>query len=134
VKNKWGIFMSLWMHLIPGYTVTKALTATVGLLSDSSSKPLSELEEIGRRVEIESAALLSQAKVEQEVSIARRILCAQEVEIEEFYDVKGSGSAGFSQQEQGVQLGLAGDVQRVTRRVIRFNGFNERFINDIEAK
>ena len=83
-----------------------------------SSKPLSELEEIGRRVEIESAALLSQAKVEQEVSIARRILCAQEVEIEEFYDVKGSGSAGFSQQEQGVQLGLAGDVQRVTRRVI----------------
>ena len=78
--------MSLWMHLIPGYTVTKALTATVGLLSDSSSKPLSELEEIGRRVEIESAALLSQAKVEQEVSIARRILCAQEVEIEEFYD------------------------------------------------
>ena len=44
--------MSLWMHLIPGYTVTKALTATVGLLSDSSSKPLSELEEIGRRVEI----------------------------------------------------------------------------------
>ena len=129
-----GIFMSLWMHLIPGYTVTKALTATVGLLSDSSSKPLSELEEIGRRVEIESAALLSQAKVEQEVSIARRILCAQEVEIEEFYDVKGSGSAGFSQQEQGVQLGLAGDVQRVTRRVIRFNGFNERFINDIEAK
>ena len=84
--------MSLWMHLIPGYTVTKALTATVGLLSDSSSKPLSELEEIGRRVEIESAALLSQAKVEQEVSIARRILCAQEVEIEEFYDVKGSGS------------------------------------------
>ena len=70
--------MSLWMHLIPGYTVTKALTATVGLLSDSSSKPLSELEEIGRRVEIESAALLSQAKVEQEVSIARRILCAQE--------------------------------------------------------
>lgn len=122
------------MHLIPGYTVTKALTATVGLLSDSSSKPLSELEEIGRRVEIESAALLSQAKVEQEVSIARRILCAQEVEIEEFYDVKGSGSAGFSQQEQGVQLGLAGDVQRVTRRVIRFNGFNERFINDIEAK
>lgn len=126
--------MSLWMHLIPGYTVTKALTATVGLLSDSSSKPLSELEEIGRRVEIESAALLSQAKVEQEVSIARRILCTQEVEIEEFYDVKGSGSAGFSQQEQGVQLGLAGDVQRVTRRVIRFNGFNERFINDIEAK
>ena len=125
--------MSLWMHLIPGYTVTKALTATVGLLSDSSSKPLSELEEIGRRVEIESAALLSQAKVEQEVSIARRILCAQ-VEIEEFYDVKGSGSAGFSQQEQGVQLGLAGDVQQVTRRVIRFNGFNERFINDIEAK
>ena len=77
---------------------------------------------------------MSHAKVEQEVSIARRILCAQEVEIEEFYDVKGSGSAGFSQQEQGVQLGLAGDVQRVTRRVIRFNGFNERFINDIEAK
>ena len=80
--------MSLWMHLIPGYTVTKALTATVGLLSDSSSKPLSELEEIGRRVEIESAALLSQAKVEQEVSIARRILCAQKLRLKSFMMLK----------------------------------------------
>ncbi|MFJ5692108.1 hypothetical protein [Providencia stuartii] len=124
--------MALWKHIfIPGYTMTKALSSTASLLTDSSSKPLSELEELGRRIEIESAAMQSQAKVEQELSIARRIMCAKEVEIEEFYDLKGSGSAGVNQLDGGVQIGISGEAHRVSRRIVKFKGFDDRFVAEM---
>lgn len=61
-----------------------------------------------------------QAKVAQELAIARRIENADDVEIEEFYDVNGSAHAGVKTNDEGFAVGLSGQGQKVTRRVYRF--------------
>lgn len=63
-----------------------------------------------------------QAKVAQEVAIARRIEMAEEVEIEEFYDTSGEGNVGASTDGESVSLGLQGKGKHVVRRVYRFKG------------
>lgn len=67
-----------------------------------------------------------QAKVAQEVAIARRIELAEEVEIEEFYDVSGEGGAGVKTNGETVSLGAQGKGKRVVRRVYRFKGTAEQ--------
>ncbi len=63
-----------------------------------------------------------QAKAAQEVSIAGRILTAEEVEIEEFYEASGEGKAGIDADEESISVGMSGKGNRVTRRVYRFKG------------
>jgi len=70
-----------------------------------------------------------QAKVAQEVAIARRIDTAEEVEIEEFYDVSGKGNIGITAKTEGegfvAGLGVAGEGRRVTKRIYRFKGWRD---------
>ena len=84
--------------------------------------------------EIKATVLQNQAKVEQELAIARRIDSAEEVEIEEYYDVSGSGSVGLKADEASVTIGANGDGRKVTKRVIKFKGCKpiEQSINAIE--
>ena len=65
------------------------------------------------------------ARIEQELAIARRIDCAEEVEIEEFYDTSGKGSAGLTadMKSESATLGLSGEGRRVTKRVYHFKGW-----------
>ncbi len=86
---------------------------------------IAELEEEARRQEIKMDLLAAEAKAAQEIAIARRIEQAFEVEIEEFYDVSGEGSAGVKTDGQMYSVGLSGSGKRVTRRVFKFNGFTE---------
>jgi len=67
--------------------------------------------------------LLAQAKVEQELAISRRIDGAEEVEIEEFYDLSGKGNAGLNTDGETVSLGFGGEGRRVTKRIIKFKGY-----------
>lgn len=64
------------------------------------------------------------AQVSQELAIATRIASAQEVEIEEFYDLSGKGAAGLNINAQTETVGLGVEIEgrRVTRRVYRFKG------------
>lgn len=87
-----------------------------------SSTPIDTLKEEALRAEIKAKVLLSQAKVEQELAISRRIDGAEEVEIEEFYDVSGKGGAGIGTNGESVSFGLEGEGRRVTKRVIKFKG------------
>jgi hypothetical protein len=80
------------------------------------------LQEEARRAEIKANALLSQAKVEQELAISRRIDSAEEVEIEEYYEYFGKGSLGLSADEDSLTLGAGGEGRKVTKRVIKFKG------------
>lgn len=63
----------------------------------------------------------------QELAIARRIDNADEVEIEQFYNVSGKGNAGLSvdANEGTGTLGLGGEGSEVTKRIYRFKGLNK---------
>ncbi len=63
-----------------------------------------------------------QAKVAQELALARRIESALEVEMEEFYDINGSGNAGLSSEGNTLSAGIGGKGQKVTKRIFRFKG------------
>lgn len=64
----------------------------------------------------------AQARVAQEVAIARRIETAEEVEMEEFYDYSGEGHIGAKSDGQFLSLGAGGAGRRISRRVYRFRG------------
>lgn len=66
----------------------------------------------------------AQARVAQEIAIAKRIETAEEVEIEEFYDTTGQGSAGINANANQVSIGLNGSGRRVTKRIYRFKGWH----------
>jgi hypothetical protein len=61
-----------------------------------------------------------QAKVAQELALARRIESANDVEIEEFYEISGAGHAGLKSTEGTISAGVGGQGQKVTRRIYRF--------------
>jgi len=89
---------------------------------DSNSKTSTELSEEATKAEIESRVLLSGAKVEQELAIARRIDSAEEVEIEEYYDMSGKGNIGVNTDGSTISAGIGGEGRRVTKRIIKFKG------------
>lgn len=106
-----------------GYLISKGLKKVVdGITEADSKKPLTELAEASRRAEITAKALMAQAKVEQELAIARRIDSAEEVEIEEYYDTSGKGGLGIGTDGKEINVGVNGEGRRVTKRVIKFKG------------
>jgi len=54
----------------------------------------------------------AQAKVAQELAIARRVELAEQVEIEEFYDTSGEGNIGLKADEKSVALGASGLAEK----------------------
>ncbi|WP_226670509.1 hypothetical protein [Metabacillus litoralis] len=85
----------------------------------------SELEEYMKREEFVHKLKMQQAKIEQELAISERIRTAETVEIEEVFDSKGNGSVGLGVTEGELNLGLKGSGQKMTKRIIRFIGFQE---------
>lgn len=106
-----------------GYLIQKMMNRNVESFSESSDKStIQKLKEDALREEIKATVLQNQAKVEQELAIARRIDSAEEVEIEEYYDLSGNAGAGFKTEGEAVSLGLNGEGRKVTKRVIKFKG------------
>lgn len=62
------------------------------------------------------------ARVAQEVAIAERMAFADEVEIKEYYEGTGKGTAGFNIDGTAAIAGLSGEGRRVTKRVIKLKG------------
>lgn len=106
-----------------GFLIEKILTENVEAF-DASSKnsTVMELKEDALREDIKAMVLQNKAKVEQELAIARRIDSAEEVEIEEFYDLSGNGGLGIKMDEISVNLGANAEGRKVTKRVIKFKG------------
>lgn len=105
-------------------------TALVNELIDSITKSRKAvetrdadlLENEAKLQEIEHRITEYQARVAQELAIAKRIELAEEVEIEEFYDTTGSGGIGLQTAEGSFNLGVSGNGRRVVKRVYRFKG------------
>ncbi|HWR44206.1 hypothetical protein [Sporomusa sp.] len=66
-----------------------------------------------------------QARVSQEIAIARRIDTAEEVEIEEFYDTSGQGGIGINANNDQIYVGANGSGRRVVKRIYRFKGWHD---------
>lgn len=64
----------------------------------------------------------AQARVAQEVAIARRIQTAEEVEMKEYYDYSGDGHIGGKFDGKNVSVGAGGSGRRVSKRVYKFKG------------
>lgn len=113
-----------------GYLIELAVRKTMDAFSSSATNSdvsAEKLNEDATKANIQSSVLQEQAKVEQELSIARRILIAEEVEIEEFYDTTGKGGVGIKQEEgDGFSLGAHGSGRRISKRVIKFKGFSSQ--------
>lgn len=122
----------LRMALNPsGYLIDIALKKSMESFSSSTSEKditPEAMNEEAIKANIQSTVLAEQAKVEQEISIAKRILIAEKVEIEEFYDTSGSGGIGAKAESDKLSFGAHGEGKKVTRRVIKFKGFNSEAI------
>jgi hypothetical protein len=108
--------------LSPGsYLIAKAVEKGVETFSnDTRNNTLQELREEEIRQNIQSRVLQEQARTEQELAIARRIDNAEDVEIEEYYDLSGKASAGLNTNGEELSVGLAGEGRRVSKRIYKF--------------
>jgi hypothetical protein len=94
---------------------------TVSGISIKTEAP-EELNHAKLQAETMASIVMAQAKAQQEQAIALRIACAEEVQIEEYYDTTGKGHLGVSAKEEGITAGLGGEGRRVTKRIIKFTG------------
>jgi small ligand-binding sensory domain FIST len=83
---------------------------------------IGELRRIAEREEVEMRMSEAQARVAQELAIAKRIETAEEVEMTEFYDYSGKGHVGLEASGEAFNLGAGGSGRRVSKRKFRFKG------------
>jgi RNA 3'-terminal phosphate cyclase len=103
--------------------LVKAVAVTVaGTQAVAQNGAINELRGEAERQELTMHMAERQAKVAQELALANRIDTAEEVEMEEFYDLSGSGQAGVSADGEGFKGGIGGKGQKVTKRIFRFKG------------
>ncbi|ALZ96766.1 hypothetical protein APT61_12365 [Leclercia adecarboxylata] len=86
--------------------------------------------------DITAEALHAYSKIEQELAIARRTLISETVEIEEYYGNSLKGDVGAKVSATDVGLAASAEKGKVTKRTIKFTGFNsetESMLNAMEA-
>ncbi len=122
---KWGFLMGyslMVVNFVAGTLFNLGLKKITEQFDKSADSTISEMQEAAMRVEIQASVLLTQAKVEQELAISRRIDSAEEVEIEEYYDISGKGNIGLNIESETIDFGLSAKGRKVTKRIIRFKG------------
>ena len=105
------------------------------------AKNLDSLKEESIKQEIMMEFSKHQARVAQELAIAKRIENALEVEIEEYYDNSGKADAGLNINvaAQTGGFGVSNEGRRISKRVYRFKGNQniekfEEFIDNQDEK
>lgn len=114
------------------WLVAEGAEAATKAISIASDKGVEQLKEEVAKQNLQMQFAQQQARIAQELAIARRIDNAAEVEIEEFYDTSGKGHLGLevdAKSETGT-LGLGVEGRRVTKRVYHFKGWRPQ---DIEV-
>jgi hypothetical protein len=109
------------------YLIGKGAQKAVEKVQDltDNNATIMELRNEAIRQEVIAQIAESQAKVAQELAIATRINTAEQVEIEEFYDVSGKGGLTANLTEGAVTAGLSGEGRKVTKRIYRFTGWHD---------
>lgn len=102
--------------------IVEAASKKVSKAETASDKEISVLRVESERQELQMRMAEAQARVAQEVAIARRIETAEEVEMEEFYDYSGEGHIGAKFNGEDLSVGAGGSGRRVSKRIYRFRG------------
>jgi hypothetical protein len=115
--------------------IAYAANAILGLIVEYTAKAVAnsndiaetgEIDAIREEVQRQEVALRlaeGQARVAQEVAIARRIEDPEEVEIEEFYDYTGEGHVGLKTDGGTLAVGAGVAGKRISKRIYKFKGF-----------
>lgn len=90
--------------------------------AEPSSAGLAELQQQAQRTELEMRIAESEAKVAQELAIAKRIENAEEVEMTEFYEYSGEGQVGVQALTESFSIGASGAGRRISKRKFIFRG------------
>ena len=106
----------------PIAAVAASLATSQDDIKEAEAKGVQTLSDEAKKQKILMEFQAHQARVAQEMSIAERIASSTEVEIEEFYDTSGKGSAGFGADKDGMSVGASGEGRKITKRIIRFKG------------
>ncbi|SOE70558.1 hypothetical protein SAMN05414139_03815 [Burkholderia sp. D7] len=123
--SAWEITKKVLKYTNPSASlVTDAVALAAKAVSSASEKGVEPLKKEISKQNLQMQFAQHQARVAQELAISRRIDSAEEVEIEEFYDVSGKGQVGFSVDADAAtgSLGLGGEGRKVTKRIYRFKG------------
>lgn len=116
-----------------GYLVEKVAESAIDSTKDDpNKKSIEELQFFAKRQELQMQMAEAQAKVAQELAIAKRIEIAEEVEIEEFYDLNGEGSVGLKADKNGISAGASASGRRVSKRIYKFRGVNASLVTTTE--
>jgi hypothetical protein len=96
-------------------------------LSKAANKDLHALEMEAAKQQILLQVAQAQARIAQEMAIARRIDNAEEVEIEEFYDTSGKAGIGanIDAKTETVTANIGGEGRKITKRIYHFKGWRE---------
>lgn len=109
----------------------KIVSSPTSFLIDSFAQSLKDKEEpsgiVELRVETERRELEmrmaeAEARVAQELAIARRIETAHEVEMTEYFDYSGEGHVGLQAGAESISVGAGGTGRRVSKRKFVFKG------------
>ncbi|SDB01670.1 hypothetical protein SAMN02927930_00007 [Pseudidiomarina indica] len=124
-KKVWQAGLDVLMETTPilGPAIVAMTRASRQLEVASDSNNIVTLNDEANRQRVELSMAEMQAKVAQEVAIARRIEEADEVEIEEYYEGEAQGNAGLETDGSSVLFGVSGKGSRVTKRVYRFKRY-----------
>lgn len=101
------------------YLIEK-FTKTANAASDTA--PLDDLYNLAKRREVEMRISEAEARVAQELAIAKRIENADEVEMTEFYEYAGEGQIGVKAQADMFSIGTSGSGRRISKRKFKFKG------------
>lgn len=114
------------------WIVAEGVEAAAKAISKASDKGVEPLREEVHKQNLQMQFAQQQARVAQELAIARRIDNAEEVEIEEFYDTSGNGHVGLTVDGKSKtgSFGLGAEGRQVTKRVYHFKGWRSQ---DVEV-
>lgn len=105
-------------------------------ITAASAQGVVSLQEEATKQRLQMELAREQARVAQELAIARRIDSAEEVEIEEFYDVSGKGNlnVGVDAATSTGSIGLGGEGRKVTKRIYHFKGWRDMDAEEVEQE
>ncbi|NTI16100.1 hypothetical protein G6L29_10680 [Agrobacterium rhizogenes] len=111
------------ISIVPGAEIlVKAIENSSKEIDAASGRGIDDLRQEIAKQELRLGFDMQQARIAQELAIANRIMNAETVEIEEFYDKSGSAQAGLGLSDGSLNLGLKGDGKSVVKRIYKFTG------------
>lgn len=124
--SKWETTKAVLKYTSPvAWLVAEGAELATKSIAKASEQGVEQLNEEIIKQNLKMQFAQHQARIAQELAIARRIDNAEEVEIEEFYDTSGKANLGVSvdQSKNTASIGLGGEGRQVTKRIYHFKGW-----------